>query len=107
MQRIVQVVRVRPEHQLEYERLHAEVWPEVLDRLRRSHITNYSIHVVDGLLVSYYEYTGVDHEADQAAIAADETTRRWWQLTEPLQEQLSGTPDGSWWKPARQVFFLE
>ena len=59
------------------------------------------------VLFGYYEYTGSDHDADQARIAADPTTRRWWTLTDPCQERLPGTPDGHQWAPMTEVWHLQ
>ena len=77
MKRFGSVVRLRPEKQAEYRRLHAEVWPEVLDRITRSNIRNFSIFLRDGLLFFYMEYVGSDHESDMEAIAQDPRTREW------------------------------
>jgi L-rhamnose mutarotase len=114
MQRICELIHVRPEAIAEYERVHAEVWPTVLDRLTASHFTNYSIYLrrPENLLIAYYEYTGDDLAADQAAIAADPETQRWWQLTDPMQQPLSSVPAtsgsqaGGWWAPTEEVFHL-
>ena len=99
MQRICELIHVRPEAIAEYERIHAEVWPTVLSRLAASHITNYSIYLrrPENLLIAYYEYTGDDLAADQAAIAADPETQRWWKITDPMQQPLASMPatDGS------------
>jgi L-rhamnose mutarotase len=57
-------------------------------------------------LFSYYEYAGRDHAAAQARIAADPTTRRWWELTDPCQERLPGTPEGDQWLPLPEVWHL-
>jgi len=96
MRRYASVIRLRPEHEAEYRRLHAEPWPGVLAALRAAHVGNYSIFVRDGLLFSYLEYTGEDYEADMARIAADEETRRWWQLTDPCQRPLDTAAEGEW-----------
>jgi L-rhamnose mutarotase len=114
MQRICQLIHVRPEAIEEYTRIHAEVWPAVLARLAASNITNYSIFLrrPENLLISYYEYVGDDLAADQAAIAADPETRRWWAVTDPLQQPLASLPPsegsvaGGWWAPADEVFHL-
>jgi L-rhamnose mutarotase len=37
-------------------------------------------------------------------MAADPATQRWWALTEPCQRQLDGTPAGSWWAPADEIW---
>lgn len=107
MQRYAAVIALRPEHEAEYRRLHRAVWPEVLAALRRAHIRNYSIFLVDGLLFSYLEYHGQDHTADLAAIAADGATRRWWTLTDPCQRKLNPADDAPWWSPAEEVFHVD
>jgi L-rhamnose mutarotase len=105
--RIAAVVQLRPEHEIEYRRLHADVWPGVLATLRRVGVRNYSIFLRDGLLFSYLEYTGDDWTAAQAEIAADPETQRWWQLTDAMQEPLKTTAEGEWWAPAEEVFHLD
>lgn len=107
MRRVASVIRLRPEKEGEYRRLHADAWPGVLATLRAAHVTNYSIFLRDGLLFSYLEYTGDDYAADMARIAADETTRRWWELTDPCQEPLPTVAEGEWWASAEEVFHLE
>jgi L-rhamnose mutarotase len=107
MQRFASIVRLRPEKEAEYRRLHADVWPGVLAALKRAHIGNYSIFLRDGLLFSYLEYAGDDYAADTAAIAADPETRRWWQLTDPCQRPLDSAAEGEWWAPAEEVFHLD
>jgi L-rhamnose mutarotase len=107
MKRIASMIGLRPEKAQEYLALHAAVWPEVQQRLRDSNITNYSIFLRDGLLFAYYEYVGEDYPADMAAIAADETTQRWWRLTDPCQQPLPTAESGQRWVEAVEVFRLE
>jgi L-rhamnose mutarotase len=106
-QRFASVIRLRPEKEAEYRALHAAAWPAVLDALRRANIGNYSIFLRDGLLFSYLEYYGTDYAADTAAIAADEATQRWWQLTDPCQQPVDTAADGEWWAPLEEVFHLD
>jgi L-rhamnose mutarotase len=107
MIRIASVIGLPPENVEEYERLHADVWPGVLDRLRRSNVTNYSIYRHGDLLFSYMEYVGDDLDADMAAIAADPTTQDWWRVCEPLQRPLEDRAEGEWWKELPEVFHLD
>lgn len=104
MQRYGSVVRLRPELEEEYIRLHADVWPSVLERLTASGITNYSIFLRDGYLFSYFEYVGDDYDADMAAMGADPETQRWWELCVPCQERLATAADGEQWSPMTEVF---
>jgi L-rhamnose mutarotase len=105
--RLASVIGLPAENAGEYERLHAEVWPGVLERLRASHMTNYSIYRHGDLLFSYLEYTGDDLDADNAAIAADAVTREWWAVCEPLQRPLPDRPLGQWWTPLPELFHLD
>jgi cytidyltransferase-like protein len=104
------IVGLRPEWVDRYRVLHEHVFPGVLDRLARSNIRNYSIFLglargdvdagPDGpalTLFSHLEYVGADHAADKAAIAADETTKKWWTLTDPMQVPLPERAEGAWW----------
>ena len=104
MQRFASVIRLRPEHEANYRALHSDVWSGVLAALDRAHIGNYSIFLRDGLLFSYYEYSGQDHAADTAVLAADPATRRWWTLTDPCQQPLETALKSQRWAPAEEVF---
>jgi L-rhamnose mutarotase len=98
------VILLRDDHRDHYLDLHKNVWPEVLERLRKSNVVNYSIFLRDELLFSYFEYVGHDFAADMAEIMQDEATRLWWALTDPCQEPLSTVLDGEWWAPMAEVF---
>ncbi|MCY4623095.1 MAG: L-rhamnose mutarotase [bacterium] len=102
--RVGQVTRLRPEHRDAYLALHREVWPEVLATISECNISNYSIYERDGLLFSYFEYTGRDWEADTAKMAADPTTRRWWEITDPCQEPIAGHLGPTPWASMTEVF---
>ena len=104
VRRIASVIGLPAENVEEYERLHADVWPDVLARISASNITNYSIYRHGDLLFSYLEYVGDDFEADMAAMAADPATRRWWALCEPLQRPLEHRAADEWWKALPEVF---
>jgi L-rhamnose mutarotase len=107
IQRFATLVRLRSDHCEEYLRLHTEVWADVTAALSAANISNYSIFLHDNLLVGYYEYCGDDHAADMADLAADTATQRWWDLTDPCQERINGTPVGDQWAPAREIWHLD
>lgn len=107
MKRIASVVGLPAENVAEYERLHADVWPDVLARLSASNIVNYSIFRHDDLLFAYCEYVGDDFDADMAEMAADGATQRWWELCNPLQQPVVGRSEGEWWHALPEVFHLD
>ena len=105
--RIAQVIRLDPDRIEEYERVHAAVWPEVLAQLSRSGIRNYSIHRYETLLFANFEYVGDDFESDMAAMADDETTRRWWAVCEPMQRPVEECAARDWWHTIPEVFHVD
>ncbi|GAA1359891.1 L-rhamnose mutarotase [Streptomyces beijiangensis] len=107
MKRVAQVIKVRPEKLAAYRELHRDVPQPVLDRLRRSHIANYSIHLLGDRLFSYFEYHGDDLPADLAAMGGDAVTQAWWALTDPCQEPVDEAAPGEWWTGLEQVFLME
>jgi len=107
MKRYGSVLKVVPEKLEEYKRLHAAVWPGVLEMIRKCHIRNYSIYYKDGYLFSYFEYTGDDYAADMAMMAADPETQRWWSVCEPCQQPLETRAPGEWWATMEEVFHTE
>ena len=103
------VIRLAPDRIDEYKRLHADVWPEVMERLTRSGVRNYSIFLrePENLLFGVWEYHGSDFQADMAAIAADPVTQKWWRLTDPCQVPLESRAPGEHWASMREVFHMD
>jgi L-rhamnose mutarotase len=105
--RYASVIRLKPEREAEYRRLHAEVWPAVQKQISRSNIRNYTIFFRDGFLFGYFEYVGSDYEADMAAMGEDPETRRWWTFTDPCQEPVKSAGPNEWWAPMEELFHLD
>ncbi len=104
MKRYGMVIKVRPEKFDEYMKVHAAVWPGVLEMIKKCNIRNYSIYHKDGYLFSYFEYMGEDFEADMAKMAGDATTQKWWEVCKPCQEPLATRREGEWWADTEEVF---
>ncbi len=107
VQRFASVIGIKPEHRAEYERLHADVWPDVLAQIATSNIRNYSIYRYGELLFSYFEYVGDDFDGDMAKMAADSTTQKWWDVCKPIQTPLNDRADGEWWASIPEVFHVD
>lgn len=107
MKRYGMMVRVKPGCLDEYRRLHAAVWPDVLEMNRACHIRNYSIYHKDGVLLSYFEYHGQDFDADMARMAADSATQRWWNVCKPLLEPLETRGPDEFWAAMEEVFHAD
>ena len=107
VQRIAQVIGIKPDQIEEYERIHANVWPTVLATIKKANIQNYSIFRYEHLLFAYMEYTGTDYEKDMATIAADPETQRWWKITDPMQSQVPEAVAGEWWHVIPENFHVD
>jgi len=106
------VLALQPDKVEEYKRLHAAVWPSVLDRIGECNIRNYSIYLRvldDGqhYLFSYFEYISDDFAADMAKMAADPATQKWWDCCKPCQKPLKHRAPDEWWSPMEEVFHLD
>jgi L-fuconate dehydratase len=107
LQRYGQVIGIKPEQIETYERLHADVWPEVLAMIHACNIRNYSIFRHGTTLFAYFEYVGQDFAADMARMSADSKTQAWWKFTDPLQEPLPDRRPGEWWSSMQEVFHTD
>ena len=107
MTRYASVIGMKPENRAEYERLHADVWPDVLAKIYECNIRNYSIYRYGELLFSYFEYVGNDFDGDMAKMAADPTTQKWWGVCKPLQSPVPDRADGEWWAAIPEVFHVD
>ena len=106
MTRHGQLIGIGEDAIAEYKRLHADVWPGVLAKISACNIRNYSIFLKEpeNLLFAYFEYVGIDFDADMAKMAADPETQRWWSFCEPLQRPLESRNEGEWWAEMEEVF---
>ncbi|WP_417260162.1 L-rhamnose mutarotase [Celeribacter sp.] len=106
MQRHGQVIGIGAEAVAEYKKLHAEVWPQVLEMITACNIRNYSIFLrePENVMFAYFEYVGTDFDADMAKMAADPVTQKWWDVCMPLQRPLETRAEGEWWAEMEEVF---
>jgi L-rhamnose mutarotase len=107
MQRVAQIISIRPEAIDEYERMHRAVWPEVLATIAACNIRNYSIFRLGTTLFAYFEYDGANLAGDLATMAADTKTQEWWTITDPMQTPVAEHAEGEWWAPAKEVFHID
>jgi L-rhamnose mutarotase len=119
-------IRLHPEAYRRYRDLHDNVWDQVLDRMRRSHIRNFTIYYHEETQTLFQHFEWIGHwrpgvhtraqeatlfRADMQAIAEDPMTKRWWKECEPCQipfRDPQQTPpsaggQGEWWTPLECV----
>lgn len=106
MRRFGQMIRLRPEHEAEYRRIHVKIWPEIENAIRESGIRNYSIFLKDGVMFAYFEYIGPDDEFDarMEKLANAPRMQEWWGITKAMQIPLETRAEGEWWANMEEVF---
>lgn len=106
MIRLGQTIRLNPETEEEYKRIHVKIWPEIEAAIREAGITNYSIFLKDHTLFAYYEYVGPAEElnARMEKLANAPRMQEWWAITESMQIPLDTRAAGEWWANMQEVF---
>ena len=93
MQRVGFILKVKQDRIEEYQRIHQEVWPEMLDALRRHGWHNYSLFMrPDGTLFGYFE-TPESFEAALEGMSGEEVNARWQAEMAPFFEGIGGRAD--------------
>ena len=107
MQRVGFRLQVRPEMMDEYVRRHAEVWPDMLQALRETGWTNYTLFLdrSDGTLFGYFETP--DLAAAKAGMAAREVNARWQADMAPFFIALDGKRPDEGFLQLEDIFYLQ
>jgi L-rhamnose mutarotase len=107
MQRVGFRLQVRPEMMDEYVRRHAEVWPDMLQALRETGWTNYTLFLdrSDGTLFGYFETP--DLAAAKAGMTAREVNARWQADMAPFFIALDGKRPDEGFLQLEDVFYLQ
>lgn len=112
--RIAQIVRLKPSSLQAYKDCHAAVWPAVLAQINDCNITDYSIYLDEASMTLFatFKYTGSDFEGDMEKMSANEEVRKWWAMTDGMQESFvegstGSTDEKGWWRPLEEVFRFE
>lgn len=105
--RFSMIARLHPDKRDEYLELHANVWPEVEATISRTGIRNFTIFIMGTVIVGYFEYIGDDYALDQATMAADEATQRWWERTAPCQRPFDEKSQAPNWELMKEIWHLD
>ena len=78
------VLEVRPGYEDEYKKRHDEIWPDMVEALKKAGISNYSIFRHGLTLFGYFETD--DLQKTIAALAKDPVNARWGESMTPLMK---------------------
>jgi L-rhamnose mutarotase len=106
MERVCFLLKVRAERLDEYKRRHQAVWSDMLQALRDTGWTNYSLFLRDdGLLVGYLE--SPDFAAALRGMSTQEVNGRWQREMAPFFEDLDGRRPDEGLLRLEEVFHLD
>ena len=90
MKRQCFMFKIKEKHKEEYKKHHKNVWPEMLEVIRKSGRENYSIFMTpEGLLFGYFETT---HTFEKALdlMSTEEINSKWQDFMAPYFENIGG-----------------
>jgi L-rhamnose mutarotase len=78
------VLEVRPGHEEEYKKRHDEIWPEMVEALKKAGVRNYSIFRYGLTLFGYFETDDIAKTI--SALGKDPVNARWARSMTPLMK---------------------
>lgn len=104
MRRVCFILKLREDHLAEYIERHANVWPEMLDALRATGWTNYTLFLgPNAQLIGYVEVE--DFDAAREGMKAFPVNDRWQAEMLPFFDSSDKADDAM--QPLREVFHLD
>lgn len=85
------LMRVNPDKQVEYEKRHSPIWPELHKALKDHGVHNYSIFL-DKETSQLFGYVEIEDQARWNAIANTAECRKWWAY---MKDIMPSNPDNS------------
>ena len=107
MKRVGFMLKVKKDKIDEYKQHHKNVWPEMLDALRRTGWRNYSLFMSeDGLLFGYFE-AEESFQASLEGMSKEEINAKWQAFMAPYFENLGGAHADESMIELEEVFHLD
>ena len=107
IQRYGMAVRLKDEKRQYYIDNHANVWPEVLEELKKINVQNYSIFLKDDFMFGYLEYTGNDFDGVMGMMHQIPIVDKWTKLMIDCFNPFPNNDDNESWVMMDQIFFME
>ncbi len=107
MKRVGFMLKVKKDKIDEYKEHHKNVWPEMLDALRRTGWHNYSLFMSeDGLLFGYFE-AEESFQASLGGMSKEAINAKWQEFMAPYFENLGGAHADESMIELEEVFHLD
>lgn len=77
MKRIATITKLKPGMKDEYQKLHNEIWEDMVNAGHKYNMRNFSIFWHEDYLFSYFEYIGDNYEEDMQKKNSLPVTQKW------------------------------
>lgn len=104
MEKIAFVMKLKPGYEAEYKKRHDEIWPELVQTLKRAGISDYSIFLEESSLKLFAVLQRAeDHGMERLPL--DPVVKRWWgHMADIMETHPDNQPVD---EPLRMVFHLD
>ena len=106
-QRYAMAVRLKDEKREFYIKNHANVWPEVLEELKKIKIKNYSIYLKEDFMFGYLEYDGNNFNKDMEEMQKIPIVDKWTKLMIDCFNPFPNNEDNNSWVMMDEIFYMK
>ena len=107
LKRYAMAVKLKDEKRDFYLSNHQNVWPAVLEELKKIKIKNYSIFWKDDFMFGYLEYEGENVDHDMGEMGKNPIVKKWTDLMIECFNPFPGHEDNNSWVMMDEIFYME
>ena len=105
--RYAMAVRLKDEKREFYIKNHANVWPEILDELKKIKVKNYSIYLKEDFMFGYLEYDGDNFDQDMVEMGKIPIVKKWTDLMIECFSPFPNNENNNSWVMMDEIFYME
>ena len=106
-QRYAMAVRLKDDKKEFYLKNHQNVWPEILQELKRIKIKNYSIFLKEDFMFGYLEYEGNNFNEDMANMSKIDIVDKWTKLMIECFNPFPNNEENDSWVMMDEIFYMK
>ncbi|MDC0194828.1 L-rhamnose mutarotase [Alphaproteobacteria bacterium] len=107
VQRYAMAVRLKDDKKEFYLKNHQNVWPEILQELKRIKIKNYSIFLKEDFMFGYLEYEGNNFNEDMANMSKIDIVDKWTKLMIECFKPFPNNEENDSWVMMDEIFYMK
>jgi len=107
VKRYAMAVRLKDEKKKFYLKNHQNVWPEILEELKKIKIKNYSIFLKEDFMFGYLEYEGNNFNEDMAQMGKIAIVDKWTKLMTDCFNPFPNNEGNDSWVMMDEIFYMK